>query len=101
MVEFNPGAGEPWVQLDGAREKLDRFLDAFGRQLLDLLTAEEVKFVSSQVVWPLSTRQPAFGSYNKPRTTTEPIGDELGDFGLHSEHVLDRPLPSLGPEVGS
>ena len=62
VVEFNPGAGEPRVQLDGAREQSERFLDAFGRQLLDLLPTEKIKFVSSQVFWPFSTRQVAFGS---------------------------------------
>jgi hypothetical protein len=101
MVEFDPGAGEPWVQLDGAREQLDRFLDAFGRQLLDLLTAEKIEFVSSQVFWPFSTRQAAFGSYDQSPTTAESIGDEFGNFSLHCEDIFGQPVPPLGPKVGS
>src|SRR5262245_42973293 len=101
MVEFNPGAGEPGVQFDGAGEQSDRFLDAFGGQLFDLLPAEKVKFVSSQVFGPFSTRQAAFGSYYQSRTTAESVGDEFGNLGLHCEDIFGLPVPLFGPEVGS
>src|SRR5262245_44502149 len=85
MVEFDPGAREPRIQLDGPREQLDRLLDAFERQLLDLLTAEKIKFVGIQVFWPFSTRQAALRSYDQSRTTAQSVGDEFGNLGLHCE----------------
>ena len=89
---------KPSIVRSGNRSRAWR---AFERQLLDLLTAEKIKFVSSQVFWPFSPRQAAFGSYDQSRTTAELVGDEFGNFGLHCEDVCGQPVPPLGPNVGS
>jgi hypothetical protein len=78
---------------DGPLVAIERVFDAFGRYLLNIVAAFQVRLISLCVSRPSFARPPQAGSQR--------AGDRLGDLILNRQNVAHVPVIAAGPDMAA